>query len=398
MFSSRLPSALVTNALSAAVERRRTHGPAFVDLTESNPTTGFEYAADVLAPLADPAALVYEPRALGLPSARAAVAGDYARRGIAVAPERVVLTASSSESYSFLFKLLCDPGDNVVVPVPSYPLFEHLAGLDAVEIRPYALEFHGRWTIEASSVERAIDARTRAVLVVSPNNPTGSRMRRHELRELESLCAGRDLALVGDEVFADYVLAALPDAAASVLDARDCLAVSLGGLSKSAGLPQLKLGWMALGGPGARVEAALERLEVIGDTYLSVSSAVQVAAPALLDRGAAVRSQIAARVRLNERELRRVAAGHRACRVLPVEGGWSAVVRAPALEDDERTALALLERADVLVHPGYFFDFDREGFLVVSLIVEPGTFATAIRRLFDALDGRAAVLDPASGP
>jgi hypothetical protein len=387
MFSSRLPSALVANALSVAVAQRRAHGPAFADLTESNPTACFAYPADLLTGLADPAALVYEPRALGLESARVAVAADYARRAVAVAADRIALTASSSESYSFLFKLLCDPGDNVLVPVPSYPLFEHLAALDAVEIRPYPLEFHGRWTLEPSSVERAIDARTRAVLVVSPNNPTGSRLRRVELRALEAICSTRDLALVGDEVFADYSLVDVPDAATSVLEAQSCLAVSLGGLSKSTGLPQLKLGWMAFGGPDARVADALERVEVVGDAYLSVSSAVQVAAPALLERGQAIRAEIAQRIRLNDAELRRAAAEYPACRALPVEAGWSAVVQVPALEDDERTALALLERADVLVHPGYFFDFDRDGFLVVSLLVEPGGFARAIRRAFEFLDG-----------
>jgi aspartate/methionine/tyrosine aminotransferase len=385
MFSSRLPSSLAQNALTAAVERRRARGPAFVDLTESNPTATFDYDASILARLSDRAALCYEPSALGLGSARAAVAADYARRGVEVEPGRIALTASSSESYSFLFKLLCDPGDNVLVPVPSYPLFEHLAALDAVEIRPYALEYHGRWTHEVSTVERAADLRTRAVLVVSPNNPTGSRVRRSELAGLETLCAARDLALVGDEVFADYAIQVLPDAAASVLEASRCLAVSLGGLSKSVGLPQLKLGWMAFGGPAALVSAAMERVEIVGDTYLSVSTPVQVAVPSLLERGAAVRAQIADRVLRNDAELRRVAEDHPACRVLPVEGGWSAVVQVPAIEDDERTALALLERADVLVHPGYFFDFPRDGFLVVSLIVEPGAFAAAVRRLFAAI-------------
>jgi aspartate/methionine/tyrosine aminotransferase len=210
-------------------------------------------------------------------------------------------------------------------------------------------------------------------------------VRRSELAGLETLCAARDLALVGDEVFADYAIQVLPDAAASVLEASRCLAVSLGGLSKSVGLPQLKLGWMAFGGPAALVSAAMERVEIVGDTYLSVSTPVQVAVPSLLERGAAVRAQIADRVLRNDAELRRVAEDHPACRVLPVEGGWSAVVQVPAIEDDERTALALLERADVLVHPGYFFDFPRDGFLVVSLIVEPGAFAAAVRRLFAAI-------------
>jgi len=386
MFSPRLPPTLAENALTAAVARRRASGAAFVDLTGSNPTdSGFTYPGDLLAPLADPAALVYEPQPLGLTSARAAVAADYARRGVTVMPERVVLTASSSESYSFLFKLLCAPGDNVLVPVPSYPLFEHLASLDAVEVRPYALEFHGRWTLETAAIERAADARTRAVLVVSPNNPTGSRLRRSELRELEVLCATRDLALIGDEVFADYPLSAVPDAASSVLEADNCLVVALGGLSKSVGLPQLKLGWMALGGPAPLVSGALARLEIVADTYLSVSTMVQVAAPALLESGAAVRAQIADRVLLNDAVLRRIADGHPACRVLPAEAGWTVVVQVPAVMDDEQLAIALLETANVLVHPGYFFDFPRDGFLVISLLVEPTAFRAGVERLFDAL-------------
>jgi aspartate/methionine/tyrosine aminotransferase len=387
MFSSRLPPTLVPNALSAAVTRRRLEGPAFVDLTGSNPTVaGFTYPEAVIAALGDPAALTYDPQPFGLPAARRAVAEDFSRRGIRVDATRIVLTASSSESYSFLFKVLCDPGDSVLVPVPSYPLFEHLAGLDAVTIRTYPLEFHGRWTLDAAAVADALEPRTRAILVVSPNNPTGSRLRRDELGALERLCADRDVVLVGDEVFADYGLVDLPDAAISVLEAARCLVVSLGGLSKSAGLPQLKLGWMAFGGPDPLVAAALDRLELVADTYLSVSAAVQVAAPRLLELGAAIRRQIADRVLLNYESLRRHAAGFPACVVMPAEGGWSAVVQAPAVEDDERTALRLLDGGNVLVHPGYFFDFPRDGYLVVSLLVEPHAFAEGIRRMFMTLD------------
>jgi aspartate/methionine/tyrosine aminotransferase len=270
--------------------------------------------------------------------------------------------------------------------VPSYPLFEHLAGLDAVAIRTYPLEFHGRWTLDGAAVADAIEPRTRAILVVSPNNPTGSRLRRDELDVLDRLCAERDLVLVGDEVFADYGLVDVPGAATSVLEAARCLVVSLGGLSKSAGLPQLKLGWMALGGPEPLVAAALDRLELVADTYLSVSSAVQVAAPRLLELGSAIRRQIADRVLLNDESLRRHAATFPACVAVPAEGGWSAVVQAPAVEDDERTALRLLDEGNVLVHPGYFFDFPRDGYLVVSLLVEPRAFDEGIRRMFVTLD------------
>lgn len=386
MFSSRLPGTLVTNAVTHAVARRRRAGQSFADLTGSNPTAaGFEYPAAIAEALGDPGLLAYDPQPFGLPSARAVVSADYARRGLLVAPDRIVLTASSSESYSLLFKLLCSPGDNVLVPVPSYPLFEHLAALDVVAVKPYALEYHGRWTLDAGTVERGIDDRTRAVLVVSPNNPTGSRLRRDELHALVSLCASRGLALIGDEVFADYPLADVPDAAESVVEADEALAVALGGLSKSVGLPQLKLGWMALNGPRALVSGALERLEVIADTYLSVSTPVQVAAGRLLELGAGVRRQIADRVLQNDRVLRELAATAPSCRVLPAEGGWSAVVQVPAVLGDEDLVLRLLDRADVLVHPGYFFDFPREGFLVLSLLAAPAAFRTAVTRLFGEL-------------
>ena len=360
-----------------------------MDLTESNPTAaGFDYPDGLTASLADPAGLTYDPQPLGRLSARDAVAADYARRGITVSPDRVALTVSSSESYSHLFKLLCDPGDNVLVPVPSYPLFEHLAALDAVAMRPYPLEYHGRWTLDVAHLSERLDERTRAVLIVSPNNPTGSRLRRAELGALESLCAERRIALIGDEVFADYSLAEVPDAAASVLAAQHCLAVSLGGLSKSVGLPQFKLGWMAFAGPAAIVDDALARIEVIADTYLSVSTAVQVAVPRVFTLGAEVRRQIADRVLLNDALLRRVATAYPSCRVLPGEGGWSAVVQVPAIEDDEHTVMRLLDRADVLVHPGYFFDFPRDGFLVVSLLVQPTAFESAVQRMFRELAAR----------
>jgi aspartate/methionine/tyrosine aminotransferase len=387
MFSSRLPRTLAPNALSVEIARRRVRGPAFVDLTETNPTAaGFNYSEAIVAALNDPAALAYDPQPFGPRAARDAVAEDYARRGVQVEPDRIVLTASSSEAYSYLFKLLCDPGDSVLVPVPSYPLFEHLAALDAVTIRTYPLEFHGRWTLDVDHLAGLVDARTRAVLVVSPNNPTGSRLRRAELEALDVLCAERDIVLIGDEVFADYVLSDVGEAVTTVLESRECVAVSLGGLSKSAGLPQLKLGWMAFGGPAPRVAAVLDRLEVIADTYLSVSSPVQVAAPRLLELGTDIRRQIRDRVLLNYAELRRRAPEFPACAVLPVEGGWSAVVQVPAIDDDERTAMRLLERGDVLVHPGYFFEFPRDGYVVVSLLAEPQAFAEGIGRMFETLD------------
>jgi alanine-synthesizing transaminase len=380
MISSRLPQSLEPNAVARALAGRR-NGRAILDLTATNPTNaGFTYPQDLLQPLADPRALDYEPQALGLWSARAAVAADFRRRGIVISADRVALTASTSEAYALLFKLLCDAGDAVLVPQPSYPLFAHLTQLECVTAVPYALEYHGSWRIDVDSIARAATDRVRAILVVSPNNPTGSFLHRDDLTAISGLAATNEWAIIGDEVFADYPLDAAPDAAA-VLPGADVLTFSLGGLSKSSGLPQLKLGWIGVGGPTATVDRAMAAYEIIADTYLSVSTAVQAAAPELIEHGAAIRQQILARVRRNLDALRTAAAKYPAIDVLRVEGGWSAVLQVPQLRSEESLVLDLLEHDDVLVHPGYFFDFPREAYVVVSLLVEPPAFDTAIARL-----------------
>lgn len=390
MASSRLPASLEPNALSRAVDEKRRRAVSILDLTESNPTrVGLTYPPGLLAPLADAAALDYDPRPLGLWPARAAVAAEFRRRGIVISADRVALTSSTSEAYAMIFKMLCDAGESVLVPQPSYPLFEHLARLESVTAVPYALEYHGSWRIDVDSVVRAANPGVRALIIVSPNNPTGSFLHKDDWVALADLAAERGWAIIGDEVFADYPLDAAPHAAHVLADS-GVLALSLGGLSKSAGLPQMKLGWIGVGGPADRVDAALAAYEVIADTYLSVSTPVQVAAPALIESGVAIRAQILARVRANLSSLRRHAAAHPAVSVLPVEGGWSAVLQVPALRSEESLALELLERDDVLVHPGYFFDFSREAFVVVSLLVEPARFDTAIARvLARAADGAA---------
>jgi aspartate/methionine/tyrosine aminotransferase len=381
MFSRRVPESLAPNALSSMARRLASSGAAIIDLTESNPTrSGIPYPVDLLAPLGDVAGLRYDPQPFGLAAARRAVARDFARRGIRVEgaeDERIVLTASTSEAYSLLFKLLCDPGDSVLVPRPSYPLFDHLCALDAVRLIPYELEFHGAWSIDTQALARTAESATRAILVVSPNNPTGSFVTRADLEWLAAFCADRGMALVGDEVFADYVLA---DAAGgpSVLEQDAALAFSLGGLSKSVGLPQIKLAWMAVAGPEILVRDALQRLELVCDTYLSVSTPVQLAAPRLLEAGRSVREAIADRVRGNYRALCDAAVRWPACRVLPAEGGWYAVVQVPATVDEETLVVGLLERDRILVHPGYFFDFPREAFVIVSLLPPRATFTPAV--------------------
>ena len=387
MFSNRIPANLAPNRLTAALGACRAEGRTFIDLTESNPTrVGFAYPPDLLAPLGGARGLQYAPSPLGMMDARRAVAADYARQGIHVTPDRIVLTASTSDGYSLLFKLLANAGDQVLVPRPSYPLFDHLTRLDLVVTRYYDLDVHGSWSIDFASVERAITSRTRAVLVVSPNNPTGSFITAHELDRLAAICAPRGIAIIADEVFADYELeVGAAGRAGRVTSRHDVLSFALGGLSKSVGLPQVKLGWMAVGGPDRLAADALERLELVSDTYLAVSTPAQLAANELLERGAAVRSQIASRVVANYCALRAAVAGAPACRLLMSEGGWYAVLQVPSLESEEELVIRLLTDG-VLTHPGYFFDFPRESFLIVSLLPPEASFAAGVSRVLRHFD------------
>ena len=300
MFSSRLPATLAQNPVSRAVDARRRSGALLLDLTETNPTVvGLPYPPDVLAPLADPAARIYSPDPRGLTTAREAVAAAWrATLGVNVSADQLVLTASTSDAYAMVFKLLCNPGDSVLVPQPSYPLFDLLTGLEGVEARPYLLDYHGAWSIDRPSIEDALGAGVRAVLVVSPNNPTGSMLRADDRDWLAGVARARGLAIISDEVFADFPLAPRPDARSFAGEAR-ALTFVLGGLSKSAGLPQVKLGWIAVTGPEELAAEALDRLELIADTYLAVSTPVQIAAPALIASGRTIRDAILARVRGN---------------------------------------------------------------------------------------------------
>lgn len=348
MFSSRLPWGTPSNALS---ERAAALRGQYLDLTVSNPTrVGLVYPErEILAAFARPEMLEYDPDPRGMAAARAAVGADF-------------LTASTSESYAWLFKLLCDPGDAVLAPRPSYPLFEYLAGLEGVRVKQYPLRYAEGWFIDFAALERELTPRTKAILVVHPNNPTGSYVRAEELERL----AGYGLPLISDEVFASYahVEGVLP----TLGGGGRVLTFVLDGLSKAAGLPQMKAGWIRVSGPGA--EEARERLELIADTYLSVSTPVQWALPGLLR--ASVHGQILERVRRN---LERVP------EALRVEGGWCAILRMPGERTDEEWAGYLLEERDVLTQPGYFFDLDGGPYLVVSLLTEPGTFAEGMRRI-----------------
>jgi aspartate/methionine/tyrosine aminotransferase len=384
VFSIRVPADRRPNAFSLALAQARRRGP-LLDLTTSNPTrVGLDYPSDLLQPLADPAALVYEPSAFGLRDAREAIAEQYHRRGLNMPADRIVLTASSSESYSLLFKLLCDPsGSRVLTPVPSYPLFDHLTALDGVEQARYPLEYHGNWAIDIASLHLAWTPPTRAVLAVTPNNPTGSLLSDADADQLAVRCAQGGAALILDEVFHDYPLADElnePDG----LRAPRCLTFRLGGLSKAVGLPQVKLGWIAVQGPDAAVADALDRLELICDTYLSVSTPVQLAARRLLDAGGAIHDQILERVRRNYAAARAIVG--RGAAVLPADAGWSAVIRVPATRPEETIVLDLLERDGVVVHPGFFFDFPGEAFLVVSLLPAPADFARGLQLIQERID------------
>ncbi len=378
MFSRRVPLDLRPNAIAEAAKLR---GGCPFDLTVSNPTAvGVEYPKDLLTALADPDSLAYRPDPKGLRSARETVADSYVARGVPVGPERVVLCASTSEAYGLLFRLLCDPGDAVLVPVPSYPLFDHLAALDAVHARPYFLASD----LDSQPHLGPDDLRgARAVLVVHPNNPTGHHVAPEAAARLASLCAGAAAALIADEVFLDFPLDGPPRE--SFASRRDCLVFTLGGLSKSVGLPQLKLAWIVVSGPERVAAEAVERLEYVNDAYLSASTPVQRALPDLLRRGTSVREAILARCRRNLATLERILDPRGGVHAMRPEGGWSAVVRVPAIDDDETVALALLREDGVAVHPGSFFGFPARGRLVVSLLPDPTTFEEGVRRLRDRL-------------
>jgi aspartate/methionine/tyrosine aminotransferase len=382
MVSTRVPANLAPNRLAQALAARRRAGGAVIDLTESNPTrAGFDYPLDLLTSLADPRGLTYSPDPLGLVEAREAVAAEYKRRGEAVDVSRIVLTASTSEAYSLLFKVLADPGGEVLVPKPSYPLFDVLTTLDGVIPHAYDLDYDGHWSIDLASVERALTPQTRAILLVSPNNPTGSFVSSDEVDRLAELCRPRGAALIVDEVFADYPLDDRRRHPASVLARTDVLTFSLGGLSKAVGLPQLKLGWIAASGPDQVIADVLERLEVAADAYLSVGTPVQLAAPELLRRGAAIRRQIAARIAANYQQLKKLGSAEPACRVLTTEGGWYSVLQVPTYRPEEELILELLDGDGVLAHPGYFFDFPRESFVIVSLLPPEPLFAAGVERV-----------------
>ena len=377
MFSSRLKWDTSPNPLAQLLAKKRGEGADILDLTASNPThANLSYPGEeILAALADARALRYDPDPRGLLTAREAVSAYYAERGADVPVSRILLTASTSEAYAYLFKLLADPGDEILVPRPSYPLFEYLAAMEAVHVRQYPLRYDGGWHIDFAALEHAVTARTRAIVVVNPNNPTGSYLKRGERERLEAL----KLPILSDEVFSDFSFAADPRRVPTLAGESNVLTFSMSGLSKIAGLPQMKLGWIAAGGPGH--EAAIEGLEWIADTFLSVATPVQLALPRLLAASAAIQAQILARTRENLAWLCEAAGPASPCQVLHVEGGWCAVLQVPRTRSEQDWTLHLLSERNVLVQPGFFYDFESEAFLILSLLTAPEIFRAGIGRV-----------------
>jgi aspartate/methionine/tyrosine aminotransferase len=381
MFAKRTNWDLTPNRLSEALAAHRAAGKPLLDLTVSNPTEcGFSYDSKaILEALSNPAALRYEPNPRGLESARRAVAGYYASRSEVVSVEDIFLTTSTSEGYSYVFRTLCDPGDEVLIPSPSYPLFDFLAEIQDVKLVRYPLIYDYGWQIDFHALEQAITARTRAVIVVHPNNPTGHFTKPSEMTKLNAICSARQMAIIADEVFLDFALDG--DRAASFAANSDALTFTMSGLSKIAGLPQMKAAWLIVSGAQNLKKEVIARLEVIADTYLSANAPVQLAMLVFLEQRQNFQQQLLVRVRGNLAELDKQLAGQNACSRLAVEGGWYAVLRVPATRSDEELAIEVLIAEGVSVHPGHFYEFPADGYLVLSLLTPEQTFAKGLRRL-----------------
>ncbi len=387
MFSQRTHWKLTPNALTRAIADVRASGQKIIDLSVSNPTqVGLLPDGEaVLAAFVNPEAMQYDPQPRGLLSARRAVCHYYreAQEIFDLDPERIFLTTSTSEAYTYVFRLMCNAGDEILVPKPSYPLFEFLSDLADVKPVAYPLFYDHGWQIDFDSLYKAASPRTRAVITVHPNNPTGSYARTDEMAALSAFCREYQVALVADEVFLDYA----HDGAtrSSFISTTDALTFTLSGISKISALPQMKLAWLAVGGPEDRVSLALARLEMIADTYLSLNAPVQLAAPVLLEQRKSIQPLLLDRLRVNLAALDQQLAAHPAVTRLQTEGGWNAVIRVPAIRNDEELAIDLVRKVGVIVHPGHFYDFPGDGYLVLSLIAGDGDFREGISRILQVV-------------
>ncbi|HEY2236758.1 MAG TPA: pyridoxal phosphate-dependent aminotransferase [Candidatus Angelobacter sp.] len=380
MFASRTNWNLKPNRLAEALERHKSSGRRLLDLSASNPTDcGFKYDAPaIMRSLCAPASLQYHPDPKGLKSARQAVSAYYAEQGEAVAVDDLILTASTSEAYSFVFRLLCNPGDELLIPTPGYPLFDFLADVNDVKLVRYPLFYDHGWHIDMHVLKQAITPRTRGIIVVHPNNPTGHFTKREEIAQLNQICSANKMAIIADEVFLDFSLGAPQKSFAANAGA---LTFTMSGISKISGLPQMKFAWLVVSGPEAEKREALTRLEMIADMYLSLNAPIQLAAPVLLQQRKKFQEQLMARVHANLAELNAQLADNQHVSRLVVEGGWYAVLRVPATRSDEELAIDLLENHDVYIHPGHFYDFPGDGYLVLSLIAPEEDFKEGVRRL-----------------
>lgn len=380
MFSCRLQWNLRVNPITDLLAQKRADGREIIDLTESNPTkAGFNYPQrEIAEALADPRALTYDPSPAGLQFARQAISDYY---GGSVGPESILLTSSTSEAYAYLFKLLTNARDQILSPHPSYPLLEFLTRMEMAELVPYPLVYSDCWHIDFHNLSRQTTPRARAVIVVNPNNPTGSYLKRKEAERLFRYCEENNLPIICDEVFAPYGFGEDPSRVTSLVGNGRVLTFCLSGLSKLAGLPQMKLGWIAVSGPKEQCSIVLQRLELIADTYLSVGAPVQWALPKLLDLGRGIQRQIADRTAANLNMIREMLDGNPHFRVLETEGGWYAVLQSQAIRTEEQWVLELLEYRDVLIHPGYFYDFETGGHLVLSLLTRPEILKEGLTRI-----------------
>jgi alanine-synthesizing transaminase len=381
VFADRTNWNLKANPLSEALARHRAAGKPLLDLTISNPTEcGFDYdSRAILEALANPASLAYDPGPRGLLGARQAVAAYYEARGAEVPADSIILATSTSEAYTFVFRALCNPGDEILIPEPSYPLFAFLADIQDVKLVRYPLDYDYGWQINFHALQQGITARTRGVIVVHPNNPTGHFTKPHELEKLNEICAARSLAIVADEVFLDFALQA--NAPFSFAQNTAGLTFTMSGLSKISGLPQMKAAWLVTSGPEQLESEALARLEIIADTYLSMNAPVQWAIPTFLEQRHPFQKQLLERAQKNLAELDRQLATQPACARRAVEAGWYAVLRVPATRSDEDLAIDLLAQQNIYVHPGHFYDFPSEGFLILSLIAREAEFAAGVKLL-----------------
>lgn len=388
MFASRTDWNREKNPLALALEEARRAGGTVLDLSASNPTRcGLPFdSGAILRALSGPGVLAYDPDSRGLPSARRAIADYYAARGEDLSTDEIILTASTSEAYSFLFRALCDPAAEILVPAPSYPLFDFLAAIQDVQVVRYPLLYDHGWQIDFYTLARLITPDTRAIVVVHPNNPTGHFAKSGEIQQLNRLAARHNLALIADEVFWDFHLGRQPPA--SFAGNREALTFTLSGISKICGLPQMKAAWIIAQGPEELKTEALERLEIIADTYLSVGTPVQCALPQFLAMRDEFQGLLFARVRRNLAELDRSLQNAHSISRLELEGGWYAVLRVPATRTDEDLAIELLRATGVYLHPGHFYDFAGEGNLVVSLIPPEEEFAEAIRAVVSLIEAR----------